>query len=85
MITNLTDNQLITNYSRTFICDWFISTKKEQTNCLLFLDYILFRENYFPKTSFTLAAILSRSSSVKLDPEGKHNPFSNNSSATFPP
>ena len=37
------------------------------------------------KTSRTFLAILSRSSSVRLDPEGKHKPFSNNCSDTLPP
>ena len=40
---------------------------------------------YLENTSFILLAIRSRSSLVKLEPDGKHKPFSNKSSATFPP
>lgn len=39
--------------------------------------------NYFPKNAFTASAILALSSSDKFEPEGKHNPQSNNCSATL--
>lgn len=38
---------------------------------------------YFPKNAFTASAIRALSSSDKLEPEGKHNPQSNNFSATL--
>lgn len=41
--------------------------------------------NYFLSNLSTQILIRVRSSSVKLDPEGRHRPFSNNCSATLPP
>lgn len=41
--------------------------------------------NQFSKKTPTASVILSLSASVKLEPEGKHNPFSNKPSATLVP
>lgn len=40
---------------------------------------------FYVKIDFTTLAILSRCLTVKLDPEGKHSPRSNNVSAILVP